>query len=72
MQTYSLPSTPWVQVRLGVPSLHGLPVVETQQGTQVMAGALGFWDSAGRDSKGGRNLTVACGIMPSSLTLSGK
>lgn len=29
MQTYSLPSTPWVQVRPGVPSLHGLPVMET-------------------------------------------
>lgn len=29
MQTYSLPSAPWVQVRLGVPSFHGLPVLET-------------------------------------------
>lgn len=29
MQTYSLPSTPWVQVRPEVPSLHGLPAMET-------------------------------------------
>lgn len=30
MQTYSLPLTPWVQARLGVPSCLGHPVMKTE------------------------------------------
>lgn len=65
MQTYSLPLTPWAQVRLGVPSLHGLPVVEITR--HIGHG----WGSGDRDPKGGRNLTMVYGVIPSLLTLSG-
>jgi hypothetical protein len=33
MQTYSLPSTPWVQVHLGAPLCHGHPGMETAMQT---------------------------------------
>lgn len=45
MQTYSLPSAPWVQVHLGAPSLHGLPVLETARhiGHGWGSEAVGLW-----------------------------
>lgn len=61
MQTYSLPSTPWVQVRPEVPSLHGLPVMET---AKPIGHGWGWGTLWGRDPKGGRNLTMVYGVIP--------